>query len=159
MNDSQFGSCPVMGGGSANSQPAPEPPQRKPREGATDEVLEFAARMFDMARVGDAEELARYLDAGVSAELTNERGDDLLMLASYNGNLPVVQMLLARGVDVNKMNDRGQTPLAGAVFKGYGEVVKALFEAGASPHKGQPTAVEAAAMFEREAFLELFGTH
>ena len=130
---------------------------REPKPGVSDEVLEFAARLFDMAREGDAEQLAGYIDAGVSPELTNERGDAFLMLAAYNGSLDTVQMLLDRGADVNKLNDRGQTPLAGAVFKGYGEIVKALFEAGANPHKGQPTAVEAAAMFEKDAFLELFG--
>ena len=130
---------------------------REPKPGVSDEVLEFAARLFDMAREGDTAQLAGYIDAGVSPELTNERGDAFLMLAAYNGNLETVQMLVDRGVDVNKLNDRGQTPLAGAVFKGYGEIVKALFEAGANPHKGQPTAVEAAAMFEKDAFLELFG--
>lgn len=143
--------------GNPGEQPVSGESGRRPVDGATEEVLEFAKRMFDLARDGDAGVLEQYLDAGVSAELTNERGDDLLMLAAYNGNLPTTEMLIARGVDVNKLNDRGQTPLAGAVFKGYGEIVRALFEAGASPHKGQPTAVEAATMFEREAFLELFG--
>ena len=86
---------------------------REPKPGVSDEVLEFAARLFDMAREGDTVQLAGYIDAGVSPELTNERGDAFLMLAAYNGNLETVQMLLDRGVDVNKLNDRGQTPLAG----------------------------------------------
>lgn len=156
------GDGPTVGGGNdaaagaANGETA-EDGLRRPVEGASDEVLEFAARMFDLARTGDAATLERYIDAGVSPELTNERGDDFLMLAAYNGNTETVQMLVGKGVDVNKLNDRGQTPLAGAVFKGYGEIVRVLFDAGASPHKGQPTAVEAATMFEREAFLELFG--
>ena len=47
--------------------------------------------------------------------------------------------------------------LAGAVFKGYGEVVRILFEAGADPHGGTPTAIDTARKFEKDAFLELFG--
>lgn len=160
MENKDISGCPVMGGSArAHAHDTDSGGvTRTPREGATEEVLEFAAKMFDLAREGDAETLSAYIDAGISPELTNERGDDFLMLAAYNGNLPVVRMLIARGVNVNKLNDRGQTPLAGAVFKGYGEVVKALFEAGASPYRGHPTAIEAAAMFEREAFLELFGS-
>ena len=93
----------------------------------------------------------------MSPDLTNERGDALLMLAAYNGHPDTVRALLARGADVDRANDRGQTPLAGAVFKGYGEVVRVLFEGGADPNGGTPTAVDTARMFEKDAFLELFG--
>ena len=68
-----------------------------------------------------------------------------------------MRALVSRGADVDRANDRGQTPLAGAVFKGYGEVVRELFEAGADPYDGTPSAVDTARMFEKHAFLELFG--
>ena len=130
---------------------------RSPREGVDPEVLEFAQMLFQLARDGETERLAAYVDAGVSPDLTNERGDSLLMLAAYNGNPDTVRALVGRGAAVDRANDRGQTPLAGAVFKGYGEVVRVLFEAGADPHGGTPTAVDTARMFEKHAFLELFG--
>ena len=130
---------------------------RSPREGLDPEVLEFAQMLFQLARDGETERLAAYVDAGVSPDLTNERGDSLLMLAAYNGNPDTVRALVGRGAAVDRANDRGQTPLAGAVFKGYGEVVRVLFEAGADPHGGTPTAVDTARMFEKHAFLELFG--
>ena len=130
---------------------------RSPREGVDPEVLEFAQMLFQLERDGETERLAAYVDAGVSPDLTNERGDSLLMLAAYNGNPDTVRALVGRGAAVDRANDRGQTPLAGAVFKGYGEVVRVLFEAGADPHGGTPTAVDTARMFEKHAFLELFG--
>lgn len=82
------------------------------------EVIELATKVFDLARQGETETLAAYLDAGVPADLTNDRGDTLVMLAAYHGHAATVEALLARGAEPDRANDRGQTPLAGAVFKG-----------------------------------------
>ena len=120
------------------------------------EVVELATRVFDMARQGRAEELAAYVDAGVPVNLTNDRGDSLVMLAAYHGHTAAVEALLARGADPDRANDRGQTPLAGAVFKGETEVVRALVTAGADPAGGTPSAVDTARMFGKEDLLELF---
>ena len=113
------------------------------------ELQEFAGRMFDLARAGDAQQLAGYLDAGVDANLTNQSGDTLLMLAAYHGHPETVAVLLARGADPNRTNDRRQTPLAAAVFKGENEIIAALAAAGADPEGGSPTAIETAQMFRR----------
>ena len=98
-----------------------------------------------------------YVDAGVPADLTNDRGDSLVMLAAYHGHADAVRALLARGADADRVNDRGKTPLAGAVFKGETDVVKALLEGGADPAAGTPSAVDTARMFARTELLELFG--
>ncbi|MFI8188749.1 ankyrin repeat domain-containing protein [Streptomyces sp. NPDC085946] len=123
------------------------------------EVVELATKIFDLARRGQTEELVAYVDAGVPANLTNDRGDCLVMLAAYHGHAGTVRALLARGADVDRVNDRGQTPLAGAVFKGETEVVRALLEGGADPAAGTPSAVDTARMFARTEVLELFGEH
>lgn len=39
------------------------------------EVIELASKVFDLARQGDADTLAAYLDAGVPPNLTNDKGD------------------------------------------------------------------------------------
>ncbi|MGW0932955.1 ankyrin repeat domain-containing protein [Streptomyces sp. NPDC002644] len=122
------------------------------------EVVELATRIFAMARKGETEKLAAYLDAGVPADLTNDRGDCLVMLAAYHGHADTVRALLARGAQVDRVNDRGQTALAGAVFKGETDVVRALLEGGADPAAGTPSAVDTARMFGRAEVLELFGT-
>ncbi|MFB7713069.1 ankyrin repeat domain-containing protein [Streptomyces sp. NPDC056105] len=122
------------------------------------EVVELATRIFDLARRGESEQLASYVDAGVSANLTNDRGDSLVMLAAYHGHAEAVRALLARGADADRANDRGQTPLAGAVFKGADEVIRALLDGGADPAAGTPSAVDTARMFGKAELLELFGT-
>jgi uncharacterized protein len=121
------------------------------------EVVELATKVFDLARRGEAEELAAYVDAGVPANLTNDRGDSLLMLAAYHGHAPAVEALITRGADAGRANDRGQTPLAGAVFKGADEVIRALLAGGADPAEGSPSAVDTARMFGKTDLLELFG--
>ncbi|MBT2504888.1 ankyrin repeat domain-containing protein [Streptomyces sp. ISL-98] len=121
------------------------------------EVVELATKIFDLARQGEAEALAAYVDAGVSANLTNDRGDSLVMLAAYHGHAAAVDALLARGADPDRANDRGQTPLAGAVFKGEDAVIRALLSGGADPAAGTPSALDTARMFDKKDLLELFG--
>ncbi|MFD9498258.1 ankyrin repeat domain-containing protein [Streptomyces sp. NPDC060035] len=121
------------------------------------EVVELATKVFDLARRGEADALAAYVDAGVPANLTNDRGDSLLMLAAYHGHATAVTALAGRGADPDRANDRGQTPLAGAVFKGERSVIDALLAAGADPAAGTPSAVDTARMFGKGDLLELFG--
>ncbi|MEV8587104.1 ankyrin repeat domain-containing protein [Streptomyces sp. NPDC051180] len=122
------------------------------------EVIELATKVFDLARTGDADALAAYVDAGVPANLTNDKGDSLVMLAAYHGHAAAVSALLERGADADRANDRGQTPLAGAVFKGEDAVVRALLDGGANPEAGTPSAADTARMFGKADLLELFGS-
>lgn len=134
--------------------PADEPaPDSEPDP----ELEEFATRLFDLARTGQTERLAAYVDAGVPVNLANDRGDTLLMLAAYHGQAGTVTALAARGADPERANDRGQSPLAGAVFKKEPAVVRALLDAGADPHAGEPSAVDTARMFGHTEFLAWFG--
>jgi hypothetical protein len=119
------------------------------------EVIELAGRVFDLARGGHTEELAAYLDAGVPANLTNDKGDTLLILAAYHGHPDTVAALLAHGADHSRTNDRGQSPLSAAVFKQSAETVKLLMAAGADPDGGRPSARATAAFFELPAMSAL----
>jgi len=121
------------------------------------EVVELATKIFDLARQGQTEALVAYVDAGVPANLTNDRGDSLVMLAAYHGHADAVSALLERGAEADRINDRGQTPLAGAVFKGEDAVIRALVDAGADPAAGTPSALDTARMFGKDELLKLFG--
>ncbi|MGP4028408.1 ATP-binding protein [Actinomadura sp. 3N407] len=123
---------------------------------ADPEMGEFTARLFEMARTGETAELAGYVDAGVPPNLSDDKGDTLLMLAAHHGHPGTVRALAARGADPERANDRGQRPLTGAVFKKEAEVVRALLEAGADPRAGSPSAVDTARMFGRTEFLAWF---
>ena len=123
------------------------------------EVVELATKIFDLARQGQTEALVEYVDAGVPADLTNDRGDSLVMLAAYHGHADAVRALLARGADGDRVNDRGQTPLAGAFFMGAQDDIQALLAGGANPAEAMPWAVDTARMFGKTELLELFGAH
>jgi ankyrin repeat protein len=121
------------------------------------EVLHLAHRVFDLARGGHAEELAAYVDAGVPANLTNDKGDTLLVLAAYHDHPGTVAALVARGADVSRVNDRGQTALAAAVFRRSADTVRLLLDAGADPDGGGPSARDTAAFFELPEMAALLG--
>ncbi len=118
------------------------------------ELVELAHEMFDLARAGEGERLAAYVDAGVPADLTDASGNTLLMLAAYHGHPATVALLVERGAAPDRVNDRGQSPLAGAVFKDEQDVVQALLSVGADPDAGTPSARETAAMFGRPDLFE-----
>ncbi len=107
----------------------------------------------DLARDGDADRLAAYVERGVPVDLTDASGNTLLMLAAYNGHPCVVKALIERHADVNRLNDRGQSPLAGAVFKGEDTIVWMLLEAGADVDAGSPSAAQAAELFGKGDLL------
>jgi ankyrin repeat protein len=121
------------------------------------ELLQLAAQVFDLARRGDTDKLAAYIDAGVPVDLTNDRGDTLLMLAAYHGHAETARALLQRGAEADRANGHGQTPLAGAVFKGEREVIDALVEGGADPAVGILSAIDTARTFGKGELLALFG--
>ncbi|GJE81668.1 hypothetical protein CJNNKLLH_3021 [Methylorubrum thiocyanatum] len=127
-----------------------------------DETLAFAARVFQYARMGHAEELAELFGQGLPANLRNDKGDSLLMLAAYNGQAAATRVILEAGGDPELANDRGQTPLAGAAFKGEAEIVRLLLEHGAQVDgagDGTRTALMVAAMFDRTEIVELLLAH
>jgi uncharacterized protein len=124
-------------------------------EGLDQATLAFAHRMFDLARGGVTDELAGYVDAGLPVNLTNDKGDTLLILAAYHDHPDTVAALLARGADHGRANDRGQTALAAAVFRRSAATVGALLAAGADPDAGSPSATETAAFFDLSEMADL----
>ncbi|KAF5699654.1 ankyrin protein [Fusarium globosum] len=135
----------------------------------TPEMIEFASRMYDAARKGDVATFEQALPAGLPPNLTNDKGDTLLMLAAYHGHAGLVKVLIQHGADPNRLNDRGQSPLAGAVFKKEDAVIqvngelkrdtnneiKELLDGGADPEYGQPSAAECITMFKQEDIWKL----
>jgi ankyrin repeat protein len=122
------------------------------------EVMNLARTAFQHARAGETNHLAWLLAAGLPVNLTNERGDSLLMLASYHGHQETTRALLERKADPERTNDRGQTPLAGAAFKGELAIARLLLDHGARVDGAGPdgkTALMFAAMFDRLEMLEL----
>ncbi len=137
--------------------------QTEHSESSTDrQVIELLQSMFDLARNGDHAQLRRLLELGASAQLCNDKGDSLLMLASYHGQLETARLLLKAGADPNRRNDQGQSPMVGAAFKGNSEMIRLLLEHGADVEGAGPsgkTALMMAAMFNRSNIVDLLLEH
>ncbi len=110
---------------------------------------------FDWARDGAAADILQFLDAGGPVNLTNGRGDTLLILAAYHSRAEAVEALLDRGADVHRCNDNGQTALAAAVFRQRADVVGLLLSSGADPDEGPKSARAVAEFFGLTEMLPL----
>lgn len=136
--------------------------QQPPSGGAaelTEEQMEFLASMFGVARAGRTEELLDLIDRGLPVNLSNEKGDTLLILAVYNDHTELAKGLLARGADVDRVNDQGQTALGCAVFRQNEEATRALLDAGADPRLGRQSAYAVAEIFGLDAMRAFLDAH
>lgn len=128
---------------------------------STSELQRFAELQeiaLNAARTGDVEMLKPMLDAGLFVDLQDEKGNSLLMLASYHGHSELVAQLLERGAYPDLRNDRYQTALGGVAFKGHLDIARMLIDAGADPaadQGGGKTPAMFAAMFGHRGMVSL----
>lgn len=125
---------------------------------ADPEFIEFAQEVFQVARTGDAPMLLRLLQKGLPPDMSNHKGDTLLMLAAYHGQIEATKALLEGGAQPDRYNDMSQTPLGGAAFKGYLPIVELLLSHGAQPGFAPPggkTPLMFAAMFNRLEIVKI----
>lgn len=121
-----------------------------------EKLEEICLQSFEFARQNDVDSLKILLQYGLNVNLSNHKGDTLLMLAAYNGNYEATKLLLESGAIVDKMNDKGHTPLAGVCFKGYVDIAKLLLEYGASVDiQGALSPLNCAIMFKRSEIIPL----
>ncbi len=124
-----------------------------------EETYEMIQQLFQLVRAGDAARLQGLFERGFDApNIRDGKGNTLLMLASYNGQLETTRVLLEHGGDPQIANDMGQIPLAGAASKGNVEMARLLIEYGADVNARMPdgkTALMFAAMFNRLEIIDL----
>lgn len=91
--------------------------------------------LWEAADLGDLAKLTQRLDEGAEIDWGNPESysETSLYRASKEGHLPVVNVLLLRGAQINKRDDGGWTPLFVAALNGRQPVVQALLQAGADP--------------------------
>lgn len=112
---------------------------------------------LDFARVGNTKVLEAMVKSGININLSDEKGNTLLMLSTYHGNYETSKMLLENTADTDKRNDRGQTPLGGVAFKGNIEMVKLLLDFDAkidANNGGGKTPLMFAAMFGHKSIVD-----
>ncbi len=114
----------------------------------SDEDIAFLHSIFDLAREGNTEKLMILVDQGIPSDLTDPKGNTLMILAAYNGHDDIVSGLIERKADLNRLNDKGQGALTCAVFRKNEPLVRQLLSKGADPHLGSQNALAVAKMFE-----------
>ncbi len=96
------------------------------------DVLELVRTAFAHARSGNYLALQSLLDRGLPPNVRNEKGDSLLMLASYHRHVSASILLLLRGADPELANGPdGKTPLMFAAMFDRPEMIDLLLSRGA----------------------------
>jgi ankyrin repeat protein len=103
--------------------------------------------VFALAREGRTGPLGEMIDAGVPIDVTNPRGDSLLIVAVYAQHRATVQELLRRGADTTTVNSSGQTAITCAVFRNDEPILRDLLQADADPELGSHPARAVADQF------------
>jgi len=111
-----------------------------------DPLLTIAARN---GKTGAAKVL---LAARPKIDARNGHGETALMLAAFNGHLPIVQALLVKGASVNHP---GWTPLSYAATRNHLDVARVLIKAGAKIDAEADNGTTALMMASREGHLPM----
>jgi len=85
-----------------------------------------------VARLGDADLVARLLAAGAKVDGADRHGVTPLQVAIGEGNADVVRRLLEAGADANRLDAAGESPLLLAARIGEPDVARALLAHGAA---------------------------
>lgn len=84
---------------------------------------------------GDLARAQRWLDEGMDPNMVADRVGSGLMIAAWEGNVPMMELFLARGADVHKTNRLGEQALQLAAWRGHIEAVRWLLDHGAKVNR------------------------
>jgi ankyrin repeat protein len=80
----------------------------------------------NLIKRGDEAGLRVALEQGLDANLVNQNGWTLLMLAAVEGATPLGQLLIEHGADASRQNSKGQTAMQLAGDRGFALFVEML---------------------------------
>ncbi len=86
----------------------------------------------NLIKRGDEPALRVALDAGLDANLANQNGWTLLMLAAVEGNVAIGRLLIEKGASINARNNKDESALTLATHRGYTLFVDLLSGASAT---------------------------
>lgn len=73
----------------------------------------------NLIKRGDEPALRAALSTGLDANLANQNGWTLLMLAAVEGDLPIARLLLEHGATPGLQNNKSETALTLATHRGF----------------------------------------
>ena len=80
---------------------------------------------------GDLSQAREWLDAGLSPDFEGTPIGTGLMIGAWEGNIPMMELFVGRGADINQTNAIGEQALLHAAWKGHLKSVRWLVEHGA----------------------------
>lgn len=95
---------------------------------ATPDPIEFAWAVES----GNYVKVRSWLDEGLPVEYQGAQIGTGLMIAAWNGNIPMMALFVERGANPRRANKNGEQPLQLAVWNGHLEAAKWLLEHGAA---------------------------
>lgn len=100
----------------------------------TKKIITECRDIADLAEKGFTDTLLRILDRRNEINYVNDKGFNLLHIASKTGNIKLAKYLLDKGVDVNAVSEDGYKgfPLMYAVRSRNAKMVKLLLDCGAN---------------------------
>jgi hypothetical protein len=81
--------------------------------------------------MGDTRAARNWLDAGLPPDFLADRIGTGLMIAAWEGNIPMMELFVSRGADVNAFNAAGEQALLHAAWRGRTAAVRWLLDRGA----------------------------
>lgn len=95
-----------------------------------------AARFGNAIELGDMATAKKWLAAGLDPDFLADRIGSGLMIAAWEGNIPMMQLFVDYGADVNRVNAIGEQALQLAAWKGHLAAVRWLLNHGAAVNRG-----------------------
>ena len=88
--------------------------------------------LMSAAEAGDLHVVRLFLEAGMTANGTDEHRRSVVSAAASGGNPDIVALLLESGADPNIGDEQTRTPLMGAASNGHAEAARLLLARGAN---------------------------
>lgn len=114
MKNIVFMAMLFLAGGPALAQPLPD-----------------ATRFSAAIELGDVSSAREWLDAGLPPDFEGAVIGTGVMIGAWEGNIPMMELFVSRGADINKANAMGEQALLHAAWKGQLDAVRWLVERGA----------------------------
>lgn len=102
-----------------------EPISKKPSP------IEFAVAM----ELGEIRQAKRWLQEGLDPNFLGDRIGSGIMIGAWEGNIPLMEVFLNAGADINKENTAGEQALLHAVWKGHRAAAEWLLQRGATVNR------------------------
>ncbi len=122
------------------------------RSTALPDAVEFGVRI----EMGDISQARAWLERGLDPDFVGDRIGTGLMIAAWEGNIPLMELFVSKGADVNKLNNVGEQAIMHAAWRGRREAVDWLLKRGAKINREprQWTALHYAAFAGQEEVVD-----